>query len=68
MPNFMQQQTLRYEHREDDIAELARAIDLIGHKDVAGALEVLMGLRNRLQDAQRPQVVDYDPQAEGRRA
>jgi hypothetical protein len=55
------QQTLRYTHREDDIKMVARAIDLLGHHQVAEALEVLMAYRNYLQDAQRPVLEDYDP-------
>ena len=55
------QQTLKYESRPDDIAQLAAAIDHLGKKDILSALEVLMAFRERLIAAQTPQVVDYDP-------
>ena len=66
MPDFIGTKTLCYVERQNDIAELACAIDLIGHHDVFKALEVLMALRNRWQDEQKPHVVDYDPREEQR--
>jgi hypothetical protein len=62
-----QQGTLHYEEHGDELAALAEAIDLLGHKDIAGALKVLMALRNHLQDSQQPRVVEYDPQHPGAR-
>jgi len=57
---YTQTQTLQYEHCEDDIATIAKAIDLLGHKQVNEAIEVLMDYRNRLQDMQKPKVKDYN--------
>src|SRR4029077_10268929 len=68
MPHHITQQTLKYEHHEDTIVVLARAIDLIGQRRTSEALTVLMDFRNQLQDAQKPKVVDFDPWAELRRA
>ena len=61
MPTHQVTQTLRYAHREDDIATLGRAIDLLGKRNLADAIEVLQGLRDRLMDAQKPVLKQYDP-------
>lgn len=57
-------QTLKYAHREEDIATLAHAIDLLGKKDIPAALEVLMAYRDRLMEAQTPVLKLYDPREE----
>lgn len=62
-----QQKALRYTHREEDIAEIARAIDLLGKQRISEAIDVLMAYRNRLQDAQKPEVIDYDQRQESYR-
>jgi hypothetical protein len=66
VPGYTQQQTLVYEHREDDIAVIGHAISLLCHGDTHKALEVLQNYRNGLQDRQKPRLADYDPQAEAR--
>jgi hypothetical protein len=54
-------QTLKYEHREGDIKILARALDLLGKKDIPAAIEVLMAYRNNLIESQVPTLKQYDP-------
>ena len=54
------QQMLRYAHREEDIATIAEAIDLLGKGDSIRAIDILMGYRNRLQEMQQPELLDYD--------
>lgn len=61
MPTHFVQQMLTYEENAEAIVVLGRAIDLLGHKDIAEALKVLMAYRNHLQDAQRPTLKQYDP-------
>jgi hypothetical protein len=53
--------TLKYAHRENDIKILAHAIDLLGKKDIAQAIEILMAYRNQLLESQIPTVKQYDP-------
>lgn len=54
-------ETLQYSHREEDIKTIARALDLLGRKNVAAAIEVLMAYRDQLMDSQRPVRKQYDP-------
>jgi hypothetical protein len=63
-PTHIVTQTLKYEQREDEIATLARAIDLLGKKDIPEALLLLMAWRNALIDAQQPVLKQYDPREE----
>ena len=67
MPGHIQQKTLVYEQREDEIALIGHAIALICHGNPTRALEVLQRYRNDLQDKQKPRVVDYDPRREAER-
>lgn len=55
--------TLQYEEHTDELAALGEAIDRLGRKDIPGALEVLMALRNHLQDSQKPRLVEHDQRA-----
>ena len=64
--SFYSTQTLKYQQREEEIADLARAIDLLGKRNIASALEILMAYRNRLMDAQTPVLKLYDPREERR--
>jgi hypothetical protein len=57
---FITTQTLKYERREDDIATLAKVIDLLGREDVPAAIEVLMAYRNNLMESQMPKLKDYN--------
>lgn len=61
---WTQTQTLKYERREDDIATLARAIDMLGRGEVPAAIEVLMEYRNNLMESQIPKIKDYDQREE----
>ncbi len=61
MPTHLVQQMLSYDDNKEAIEILGQAIDLLGHKDIAGALDVLMAYRNHLQDSQRPILKQYDP-------
>lgn len=57
-------QVLRYAHREDDIATIARACDLLGKQDIIGALNILMAYRDAMILAQTPVLEAYDQRAE----
>jgi len=65
---FIQPQTLLYETRAEDIEQLSHALDLLRQKDAAGASQVLVTMMTRLQEAQRPKVVEYNPRLEEARA
>lgn len=58
------QQTLVYSERSEDIATIAQALDCIREKNHDEAARVLTVYLDALQQAQRPRVVDYDPQAQ----
>ena len=61
---FTETQVLKYEKREDDIAVIAKALDLLGHGDVPAAIEVLMEYRNNLIESQHPRTERYIPSLE----
>ena len=59
---------LVYNHREDDIATISRALDLIRQGDVAAATRALVVYLHYLQEDQKPEVRDYDPYFEQQRS
>lgn len=61
---MMQQKTLLYTDRTDDIAALAHALDLLRAGNPDEAARVLTILTAKLQDSQTPKLVDYDPKYE----
>lgn len=62
------QQTLKYSHREEDIASIGQVLDLIREGDIPGATKVLLAYRERLIQSQTPLTVDYDPREDYTRA
>lgn len=61
---YIQQQTLQYTDRKEDIATVAYVLDLLREKDFHEASRQLVILMNRLQEEQRPKLIDYDPRAD----
>lgn len=55
-----QQQMLVYGERNDDIATVAHALDLLRQNNSADAARVLTIYLDRLQEAQKPKIIDYD--------
>lgn len=61
---FFKTQTLEYREHKEEIEVLARAMNLLEQRDVAGAIEVLVARHDHLIASQRPILKDYDPRAE----
>jgi hypothetical protein len=64
MPGYIQQQMLLYTDRADDIATVARILDLLREKDPDGAARQLVIYLDKLQDSQKPRLAPYDPRIE----
>jgi hypothetical protein len=58
---YVKQQVLEYSIHKDEMQVLARAIDLLGKRDTAGALETLMARHATLLELEQPRLVEYDP-------
>lgn len=58
------QKTLVYHYHSDELAVLAKAMNLLEKRDVTGAIEVLLARHDHLISSQTPVLKDYDQRAE----